>query len=430
MLHSPRYVGNVGERGRLARNKKAVAVIVLATLAWFLAATYAVIVAIWGCAYLILCRLDQQRIRLTPVAEWRPDRPAPSLAVIIACHNEEQGIAACVRQLQAQNYPNLQIVVANDRSTDGTGEILRDLASRDGRIRVVENAELPPGWVGKSHAVHCAVRACQADYLLFLDSDVELAPHALVSAMDKVCRDGVDFLTLWPRLDLRSFSERLLTPPALVALGAWAMPHFSTGGASGVAIGNGQFMLVRRQAYEAIGGHTGVGNELAEDAVLAAKARDAGQCCWSGMGDGLYSAYRVGDFSRTANSLARVFIGTLCTPWRILASTQILTAGTFTAAWVLPAAAICLALGFYPALFSVFLVLNGLHWIVATATLRRMFAMTLVRPAGLIWYPIGSAICAGILFWCLYLLVTGGRLRWGTTEYRVHGSRVAPVTTD
>ncbi|MBU0639139.1 MAG: glycosyltransferase [Planctomycetes bacterium] len=397
---------------------------------WIVAFSYVIVVACWWYGLFYLWRMRPDAVRLEPVSSWPVARPAPSLSVVVACHNEEEGIESCVRKLLLQDYPDLRIIMANDRSTDRTGAILARLAAEDARISVIEIEELPPDWTGKTHAVSRAVERCATDYVLFIDSDVELSPRALITVMDKACRDDVDFLSLWPHLDLRSFSEKLLTPPAMFVLALWAVPY--THGkdvATETMLGNGQFLLVKRAAYEAIGGHASVGNELAEDAILALKAHESGQRCWSGVGDGLYVTYREGDFARTVNALARVLIGSLQKQWRILVGTQMLLAGGFAAAWILPAALICLALSVYPTIALTFLILAVLHWTGMTLTLRRAFALTLVKRGSLLWFPLGAVIVTGVLFWSAYLLAGRGSVRWGTTRYRVHGSRVAPLTT-
>jgi chlorobactene glucosyltransferase len=396
---------------------------------WVLAACEALTVIFWWAVLLSHRRVKMKDLALTPLAEWPKDRPAPSLAVVVACHNEEKGIEACIRRLEQQNYPNLQIVVANDRSTDRTQEILARLAEENPQIRIVEITHLPADWTGKTHAVSVAVAQSESDYILFMDSDVELAPNAIITVMGKACSDNLDFLSFWPYLDLRSFPERLLVPPALMLLTLWASPTGSKKKITEQTImGNGQFMLVKRSSYDAIGGHRSVGAELAEDAVLAAKAHVAGQRCWSGPSNGLYLTYREGNFSRTVNSLARVLIGSLQSQLRLLASTQVMIGGGFPPVWLLPTAAICLGLGFDRTLSLVFLILAALHWMGIVLSLHRAFAATLVERRSLIWFPIGSVIVAGVLFWCSYLFAGLGTIRWGATRYRVKGSQIAAIS--
>ena len=394
---------------------------------WLFAASYLPVVAAWWYFAIFYRRqLERAPLQLEPVGAWPPPLPAPSLTVFIACHNEADSITACVRGLLRQTYPRFRVLIANDRSTDGTGEVVRGLAAEDARVHLVEIHELPPGWMGKTHALAKAVRGCDADYLLFIDSDVALAPGALNAVMQKSTTERIDFLSLWPYLDLRSFSEKLLTFPAVVLLSLWALPRRPVAGclADETQLGNGQFLLVRRVAYEQIGGHAAVAGELAEDAVLAGRARAAGQHCWAGLGAGMYCAYREGGFRRTANSLARILVGSLQTQRRLWAGMQVLLGGGFSAAWIPPAALICIGLGRHVGVAVLCLVLSVLHWIGMMMTLSMASRKSLARRGPLVWFPFGSAIVAGILVWCSFLCSGWGTVRWGATRYRVRGSRI------
>jgi chlorobactene glucosyltransferase len=397
----------------------------MSVILWLVVVAYVPIVLIWTyVALYYLPRLRQQPIALPRIEAWPADRPAPSVGVVIACYNEEAGIEACVRRLLDQTYPNFELIIVNDRSTDRTGEIVRGLAAEDRRVRLVTIDKLPPGWIGKTHALVRAVEHSQHDFLLFLDSDVQLSPHALNTVLHKAVTDGVDWLSIWPYLDLRSPSEQLLTPPALLVLSYWALPKNLDGDlSSSVQMGNGQFLLARRSAYDALGGHAGVAAELAEDAVLAQRAHAAGQRCWSGLGTDFYITYRDGNFSRTIHALARVLIGTLQTQRRLLLSSQILLSNFNPIAL-----AIVAILGFALSANKIpCAILAGLcvsHWLTTLGVLRQALGMTLARRGPLTWFPLGSLLMAGVCLWCSYLLTGRGTVRWGATRYRVSGSRV------
>ena len=191
--------------------------------------------------------------------------------------------------------------------------------------------------------------------------------------------------------------------------------------------GNGQFLLIKRTAHEALGGHAGVASELAEDDALAQKAHAAGYRCWTGLGAGLYVTSRTGDFRRTLNSTARVLIAGVRKTSHLLAATQVLLAGGFAPAWVIPAAALCLWAGLDPGLCVSFAALALLHMIGMVLTLRQAFAFSFAKRGSLLWFPIGAAIVAGILFWCALLVTGRSSVRWGPTRYRLNGTRVVGV---
>src|SRR5439155_19161596 len=131
--------------------------------------------------------------------------------------------------------------------------------------------------------------------------------------------------------------------------------------ASTPVMGNGQFLMMRRVAYERIGGHAAVRAELAEDAILAKNAYDAKLNRWVGLGTGLYIATRNSSFKRCANGLCRVVIGTLVDPWKVLASTQIVLGGCFTPFWIAPLALYLYARGYSPTLSLLFAGTAAMH---------------------------------------------------------------------
>jgi hypothetical protein len=328
----------------------------------------------------------------------------------------------CLRGLLSQGYPNLRVVVADDRSTDRTGEIVRDFAPTDGRVALVRIDDLPPGWIGKTHALAVAARDVDAEYLLFIDSDVRLAPGAINAVMRKVCEDNLDFVSLWPTLELLSPAERLLTPPAGWLLSFWALLGAGAD-VSQVRLGNGQFMLFSRRAYARIGGHTAVQAELAEDAIMAERIALHGLSRWAGLGRGLYVTSRSGSFGRTINAVARVLIGSLCTQWHILASTQIVLGGCILPWWLLPFSA-ALAWIYKSPVALVFVAAGVVHLAAMHYVLLRLFSLTLVRRASLLLFPIGCLLLIGVLVWSWLIMTGRGRVRWGNTRYRVNGSRI------
>lgn len=405
---------------------------ILEVILWIFVVTYVPVVACWWyvAAYYVR-KLARHPVGLEPCAAWPDGCPAPALDVIVACHNEAAGIEACLHGLLRQGYPNFRVRVVDDRSTDGTADIVRRLAAQDTRIHLHEIRSLPAGWTGKTHALAQAAGHVAAEYLLFLDSDVDLTPHALNTVMHKVVADQVDFLSFWPRLELLSTSERLLTPAALVVLSMWALPRVPRADVvAEVPLGNGQFMLIRRGTYEVIGGHAGVADELAEDAVLAARAHATGARCWAGLGTEVYTSRRTGGWRRTVNALARVVLGSVRRTRDLWAGAQVLLAGGFTPLWVVPLAVVLLACGWSgSAGWSGWLpwVLGGLgllHWLGLLLALRQAFALLLVRRGSIVAFPLGAVIVAGVLVWAAYLRSGRGTVQWGSARFRVRGSRV------
>lgn len=399
----------------------------MTTLLWVLFALYLLIVLLWirGLVWVRGLRADKE-MQIEPLPEVEPDPAAPTLRVFIAAHNEQDCVGQCLEQVLRQNYGNLRITVVNDRSEDETSERVRAVMASDphARVDLIEIDRLPEGWVGKTHALAVAAADVDSDYLLFMDCDCRLAPGSIAAVMRKVVDEGLEFVSLWPRLELLSPSERLLTPPASWLLGVWAFLRMKREAANTeVQRGNGQFMLFSRQAYKKVGGHAAVQAELAEDLTIANKAAALGLRRWAGLGNGLYVTTRDNDFSSTVNALTRVLIGSLVKPWRILVSTQLLLGGVVLPVWLMP-------LSLYHAVDSG----SIMGWAFASACLvhvaamlfvvRRLFAMTLEGCPSIFSFLVGSFLSAGLLVWA-WLVITGrGQVRWGKTAYRVRGSRI------
>jgi chlorobactene glucosyltransferase len=197
----------------------------------------------------------------------------PSLTVIVPARNESANIGRCLRSLCAQRYPprRLRIVVIDDHSQDDTAAIVAAAARSDSRITLLSAPPLPCGWNGKVHACWYALQALPADteWLCFLDADMRAHPFALASAVQAARTGGLDLLSLAPRQELGSLAERLIIPCGLYVLG------FSRDGAriqapeSEEALCTGQFMLVRRRAYERVGGYAMVCDFICEDVAFA-----------------------------------------------------------------------------------------------------------------------------------------------------------------
>jgi chlorobactene glucosyltransferase len=210
-------------------------------------------------------------VRIEPGAT--PMVPAGTVRVVIAARNEAEAIGGCLDDLARQTYPDLEIVVVDGGSTDGTAEIAR----RHSGVRVLEEPPLPPGWVGKNWACVTGARDASAPYLLFLDGDVRLHPEAIASAVAWAVRDRADLVTFGAKIETVGFWERVVLPfYAQMVLTYFRAPRVNRAG-SHAAVANGQFLLVQRSAYEAVGGHTAIAGVVLEDVALARRFRASGR---------------------------------------------------------------------------------------------------------------------------------------------------------
>lgn len=213
--------------------------------------------------------------RLSRAANKRMPGAFPRVSVVIPARNEEKDVERTVRSHLAQDYPNLQVIAVDDRSVDRTPEILRNLAQEDPRLTVISGNDPPAGWLGKPHALHVGARAADGELLLFADADVRYDPRALRDAVVVMEDRGLDLLAFFPRFENRGFWENVLLPFLAVAvfLGLGFLARFPR---VPLAMGAGAGNLVRRRAYEAVGGHTAIRQAVVDDVRLAVVAKRAG----------------------------------------------------------------------------------------------------------------------------------------------------------
>lgn len=197
------------------------------------------------------------------------------VSAIIPARNEEASIARAVESVAAQAEIG-EVIVINDQSTDGTGEILEELSTRIPKLKVINAGDLPRGWMGKNHAVALGAAAARGDWLLFTDADtyhhIGSTRRALADAVDH----SVVLVSYSPEQEMGSFWERAAIPFVYGRLAA----HFSFARVNDPhctdAAANGQFLLMLRDAYEAVGGHAAIAGEMLEDVALARRVKSQG----------------------------------------------------------------------------------------------------------------------------------------------------------
>ena len=210
------------------------------------------------------------------LADLRPDladvSPASGvpISVIIPARNESATIETVVRSILASTYRPLEILVVDDRSTDDTAARVERLAADDARVRLIRGAPLPPGWYGKPWACLQGYRAATGELLLFTDADTRHAPELLARSVGALQAERADLVTVAPRQLCVTFWERLVMPQIWLLLALRYHPsRVNRARRERDLIANGQFILVPRSSYEAVGTHEVVRSEVAEDLALA-----------------------------------------------------------------------------------------------------------------------------------------------------------------
>lgn len=213
-------------------------------------------------------------MRLPGSAEQRDEWPRVS--VIVAACDEASGIEAATRAKLASDYPNLEVVLVEDRSRDETPAIADRLAREEPRLRVVHVKELPPGWLGKVHAMHVGQASATGEWLLFSDADVHFEPDLLRRFMQAVLEADLEFATTLPEVRPSGFILDVLLSTLLRLLVAGGRFHAVRDPRSRAAVGGGVFNLVKRSALERTKGFEWLRMEIADDMALGQMLKDAG----------------------------------------------------------------------------------------------------------------------------------------------------------
>jgi len=220
----------------------------------------------WLVPFAVIPRLAKLRPNLS-------DSPTASdglVSVIIPARNERAVIETVVTSVLASAYRPIEVLVVDDRSTDDTAARVGELARRDPRLRLIAGEELPPGWYGKPWACLQGYRAARGDLLLFTDADTRHTPELLGRAVGALRETGADLLTIAPRQRCETFWERIVMPQIWLLLGVRYHPaRVNHSRRPRDVIANGQFILMSRASYEAVGTHEAVRGDVAEDLALA-----------------------------------------------------------------------------------------------------------------------------------------------------------------
>lgn len=210
----------------------------------------------------------------------------PSISAIVPARDEQAVIAACVEALAGQ--PQIaQILVVDDHSTDRTAEIVRGLLPVIPQLKLLEAGPLPDGWAGKNNAAWTGAHQAAGEWLLFTDADAVLLEGAAEKALRLAQDNDAALVSFSPEQILVHWYEKALVPLVYCRLARRFSFNDVNNPASKVAAANGQFLLVRRDAYDAIGGHAAVAGEILEDVALAILLKKAGYRIWFGSGAGL-----------------------------------------------------------------------------------------------------------------------------------------------
>lgn len=349
-----------------------------------------------------------------------PPPGGPLISVIIPARNEEGNIKRCVEAVLAQDYPNFQVLVLDDRSTDATPAILTELSTHDPRLVALFGNELPAGWAGKPHALYQAAMSATGEWLCFVDADTFLEPNALSAALASARETGADLYTMMTMQITETFWEKVVQPLIFTALIVVFSPQKVNNPKCRDAFALGQFILIRHSVYDAVGGYETVKNQIVEDKALAEQVK------WNGYRIVLAQGYAMAK-TRMYTSLSTLWEGWTKNIYLGLRDRPaMLLLGAFG---ILLALMISLFVPFWPLIALVWYFNGGgtqavlvlieslLVWVVLLyLRARTAHAMRISR-----WYaltaPLGAGIFVAIMVTSAWKVLSGRGVSWKGRTY-------------
>lgn len=334
------------------------------------------------------------------------------ISAIIPARDEEVTIAACVESLARQTEIT-EIIVVNDQSTDCTAEIVSELTARHTKVRLIQATELPAGWVGKNHAVWLGASEAREPWLLFTDADVVHRENSGASALRIADEQQAELISFSPEQITETWYEKALIPVVYCRLAGKFSFDDVNDPQKKAAAANGQFLMVSREVYDAIGGHAAIAGEVLEDVALAQRVKAAGYRIWFGSGKGIVRA-------RMYRSFEAMWAGWKKNLYRLMGAQPGAIAAEIVNAVVpivlLAFAVVLLWTGsgdWRIGLVTAAIAIGMWHWMYVVELIRNKF------PAMLAWYGIpGKFLYAGAL-WASYRNHQKGTLAWKGREYPV-----------
>jgi glycosyltransferase involved in cell wall biosynthesis len=364
----------------------------------------------------------------------RPPHPIkgepPTVSILIPAKDEGERIRDCLKSALKQDYPAFDVIAIDDRSTDNTGAVMDQVAQADSRLHVMHITKPPAqGWTGKNNALFQGTRNAKGSWLLYVDSDVILEPDALSVAMSVVLRKEFDMLSLLPRLESHAFWEGLLIPLCAGAASTMYMIALSNRNElPKQAFANGQFLLISRSAYDAIGGHETVRDRYCEDVAIARLMKSRGMRPRVSWGNEFCSVRMYDSLGSIIRGWSRIYYSArVGSPWRILLALLFILVSGFSCypalAWgiwrtlhPIPAGS-----GFFTSwnhfvLGPQWLIASGLHLIFMTAGVGRIYQWSGNSRKYAALFPLAGAVLSYIMLRALKMCFTK-KVEWRGTAY-------------
>jgi len=349
----------------------------------------------------------------------------PRVSIIVPARNEEAEIENCLRSLLALDLDNYEVIAVNDRSTDRTGEIMQRVANdprssttatNPPRLKVIHHAELPPGWLGKTHAMWTGSKAATGEWLLFTDADVIFKPDSVRRALTYAEAEPADHVVLFPQMIMKRPGEYMMIAffQTMFMFGhrPWKVADPSTNDHMGV----GAFNLVRRRVYESVGTYQALRMEVLDDMKLGKVVKKAGFAQRNVFGGDLISIHWGHGAFGIVNNLTKNFFAVLSFQWwRTLLSAfglLFLNLGPFLGIWLAHG---WQRLPFAVALASMFMIYIGMSW------------RSSVPPYYFFLHPVSTVFFTYTLLRSMWLTLWNDGIVWRGTKYPLEELRKGMV---
>ncbi|MBN1555390.1 MAG: glycosyltransferase [Phycisphaerae bacterium] len=366
---------------------------------------------------------------LTPDSPgYSADHEPPLLSVVVPAKDEESHIGACLQSLLAQDYPNFEILVVDDRSRDRTGEIVEAMSRQHRQIRLLRITELPPGWAGKTHALRQGIAAARGDYLCLTDADGRMScPRTLSIAMEHARSEKADLLSILPKMVFGGFWEHFLQPLCAGVLVIWFRPERVNDPKRNTAFANGQFLLLRRDAYQAVGTYETLRDSIIEDMDLARKIKSLGRRLIVVPSRGLMAVRMYTSLRELSRGWIRIFLGCFPSVLRLLLTMLVLFLRGLTLTVVTVVGWSMFGAGAEPAGWWLACAITGTVGLAAELVMTARY----YHCAGTKWmlgllYPVGGSIVMSLLFRSLLRRLIGGKVVWKGTHYKTGANGHSP----
>jgi glycosyltransferase involved in cell wall biosynthesis len=395
------------------------------TLLWI----YAALIAIWPIRHLVIAWIVRRLDLLTPHSPRYSIPNPPLVSAIIPAKDEEAILADCLASVCAQDYPNLEILVVDDRSTDRTAEIARGFAGRDPRVRLITIEHLPAGWTGKTHALQTAADQARGDWFWFLDADTRHTPDNLAIVLEYARCHHAALASLLPEMRCETFWENVVQPLAGIVLMQSFPLILVNSERSSLAFANGQYILVSRPAYEAAGGHRAVRDRFVEDIHLADRVKALGLPIRVAIAQGIGSTRMYTSLDTLVRGWSRILYDALGrNAWRLLGRLLdpliFSQSGHVGLAWAL----ILLARGGAGPFAASLLVMSLAHHVLTYSVLSRLYRISIPRTRSAIWFPVANLVMDVILLRAIRMCLTG-KVTWRGTAYGPSIAAAKPLST-